>query len=194
MHAEYLGLRPPRHVLALALLSAVGLASGCKKTGPADPGNFEDFLVGITPGSVKSPASCAEANDGKRWWLDGYFHIPSDITLDHGKTRLGLYRENDPAGNGRGDFVVIRVSLGNWLTKGDIDDLWESAKHVKTAPYGTQSGEISEDALRIHLADGSSAGPKDKVRLTVKEEVLPRIDPSGALSCEYVFESAARAQ
>jgi hypothetical protein len=168
------------------------LLCGCSKSAPAEPGKFEEFLTKIGPGGIKPPSNCSPENDGKRYSLEGYLHVGRDMTLDGGKTLIEFFQKNAADGAGEGDSFSVRVSLGNWLSKGDIDDLWGSATQVKSEVYGVQKGVIAEDALRVHLADGSVAGHKEKLRLTVEVDVLPQINPSTAASCEYLFESASK--
>ncbi|HEV8247791.1 MAG TPA: hypothetical protein VGP93_18585, partial [Polyangiaceae bacterium] len=151
-----------------------------------------EFVTKIGTGGIKYPANCSAANDGKRYFLDGYLHIAKDMSLDHGQTQIELFRANDSEGAGAGESFQVRVSLGNWLSKGDIDDLWDSAKNVKTSAYHSKKGEVTEDALHVHLADGKVAGPKDNVRVTVSLQLLPHINPSDPTNCEYVFESATK--
>ncbi len=175
-------------LLSLACFSLLG----CSKSGPSEAGKFEDFLTKIGPGGITPPANCSAENDGKRYSLDGYLHVGRSMTLESGKTLIEFFQKNAADGAGEGESFPVRVSLGNWLSKGDIDDLWDSATQVNSRAYGVQEGVIAEDALRVHLADGAVAGHKDKVRLTVEVDVLPQINAGGPRSCEYLFASASK--
>ncbi len=165
---------------------------GCSKSGPAEPGRFEDFLTKVGPGGIQSPANCSAENAGKRYSLEGYLHVGRSMTLESGKTLIDFFQKNAADGAGEGNSFSVRVSLGNWLSKGDIDDLWDSATKVSSRAYGVQEGVIAEDALRVHLADGALAGHGDKLKLTVEIDVLPQVNPGGPMSCEYIFASASK--
>jgi hypothetical protein len=166
---------------------------GCsRKSGSVEPGKFEDFVTKVGPGGITPPPNCSRGTEGKAYALEGFLHLANNMTLDGRKTNLEFFRQNNAEGDGAGDSFQVKVSLGDWLNKGDIDDLWESAKNVKARAYKVQEGEIEESALRIQLADGSVAGAKDKIRLSVEIEVIPNINPKAPAACEYIFISATK--
>ena len=171
-----------------AALTLGCLVLGCSK-GPAEAGKFEDFISLIPRDTAKN---CKKENDGKLYSLDGFLHLANNTTLEDGKTRLDFYPENDAGGAGKGHALSVKVKLGGFLGKGDIDDLWSAAKNVQTAGYRRRAGEIDESALRIHLADGTSAGATDKIQLTFALEPVPNIHQNMPLVCEHVFTSATK--
>ena len=178
-------------VQAWLLVTAAACSFACqKKSGPVEPGKFDDFVTRIGAGGITPAPNCSKANEGKAYTLEGFLHLASSMSLDAGSTRLQFFGQNDAQGLGTGESFQVKVSLGNWLSKGDIDDLWDSATNVKAKAYKVQEGEIDEAALRIHLADGSTAGAKDRIKLDVAVEMIPNIDPKAPPNCDYVFLSA----
>jgi hypothetical protein len=167
------------------------LLVGCKR-GPGEAGKFEDFTSVASTAGIQIPANCKKSNAGKVYYLDGFLHLGSDMRLEDGKTGLDFYRENDPLGAGKGNRITIKVSVGDWLRKGDVDDLWKAATKVASYSYRTQKGIVEESALRVHLAEGGSAGATDRIRLSFSVEPVPNIHQNMPLVCEYEFVSASR--
>lgn len=182
----------PTILRGLVWIFALSCAAGCNKQGPGEPGKFDDFVTKLTPGKLSSAPVCHKANAGKVYWLEGFLHLSSSMSIDNGTTRLSFHSENDESGAGTGQSFTVKVSLGSWLGKGDIDNLWKSATNVKQSGYRRQQGEVSEDALRIHLSDGSVAGAQDEIRLSVSIEPIPNIHENMPLACDYVFVTASK--
>ena len=150
----------------------------CKGEGAS--GTFEKFLTVFPPPETgrRIEEMCSAANDGKRFWLEGYLQLPSSISISGGKTRLEFYARID--GNGRGSGRSISVNV---RSPGDIDDLWASATAKKSGGYRSQKGTIDPDALRIRAKNGA-ATPRDKIKLTFDIEGINLQDERMA-TCRY---------
>jgi hypothetical protein len=157
----------------------------CK--GEGAPGTFEKFLAVFPPPVTGRSIEemCSAANDGKRFWLDGYLQLPTSISISGGKTRLDLYSRID--GNGRGSGRPIGISV---RSPGDIDDLWATASNKKSIGYRGRKGEIDPDALRIRATNGA-ATPRDKIKLTFDVEGINLQDEKMA-TCRYHFVKAEK--
>jgi hypothetical protein len=172
----------------------------CK--GAGEPGSFEKF---VTPSQLvkvgskeweqaikerKQEEMCAEAHDGKRFWLEGYLQLPTNIEISKGRTRLYLHERID--GNGRG--TGRSISSIEVTTPGNIEDLMASATGKKYLGRRT-SGQIDADALRIRTTNGVATA-RDKIKLTfdivaVPERNLP-FESRQIAGCNYRFVKAEK--
>ena len=160
------------------------VAAGCGSSPSGVDGGPADATAGLTEIVLGSTGahSCARVSGGTvRCWGWNEFGQLGDGSMTNQLVPTLLPLTD-----------VEEVSLGNWLSKGDIDNLWESASNVKAKAYKVQEGEIDESALRIHLADGNLAGAADKIKLDVAIEMIPNIDPKAPPNCDYVFLSAKK--
>lgn len=150
----------------------------CK--GEGERGSFEKFL---TPSIVAETGSkewhqairerkqeemCSAAHEGKRFWLEGYLQLPSNIEIRNGKTRLYFYAQIDGSGRGKGRSITSMEVT----SPGDIDDLWGSATGKKGIVGSRRTAQIDPDALRIRTTNGLAAA-QDKIKLTFDIEGLP---------------------
>jgi hypothetical protein len=172
----------------------------CK--GEGVPGPFEKFLVPVPTASVGSKEwqeqirqrrqeeMCSEANDGKRYWLEGYLQLPRNIQIRDGKTTLEFYAQIDGNGQGKGRPISgIEVS-----SPGDIEDLMASATGKKYLGRRT-TGQIDADALRIRVANGLATA-RDRIKLTVDVVGLPErnfpFESRQLAACAYRFVKAEK--
>jgi hypothetical protein len=129
---------------------------------------------------------CANANDGKRFWLVGYLQLPSSLRIEKGKTSLYFYDRIDGSGRGAGGSISVDVS-----SPGDIDDLWATATTKKPGGFRSQKGEIDPDALRIHAKNGEATA-RDKIKLTFDMTVLKNFQTSAISACTFQFVKAEK--
>lgn len=159
----------------------------CK--GPGEPGTFEKFL-NLTSSPLNREEMCSEANDGKRYWLEGYLQLPSNITIRKNRTRLEFYAQIDGNGQGKGRSI----SSIDVATPGDIEDLMAAATGKKYRGRST-SGQIDADALRIRTTNGVATA-RDKIKLTVDVVGLPErnlpFESRQLAACEYRFVKAEK--
>lgn len=171
----------------------------CK--GAGESGSFEKFVpptqllkVGTKEWEQalkerKREEMCAEAHDGKRFWLEGYLQLPTNIEIRKGRTRLYFYERID--GNGRGTGRLI--SSVEVTTPGNIEDLMAAATGKKY--IGRTTGQIDADALRIRTTNGAATA-RDKIKLTVDIVVVPeRYFPWESrviAGCNYRFVKAEK--
>ena len=159
----------------------------CK--GAGEPGSFEKFL-NLTSSPLNREEMCSEANDGKRYWIEGYLQLPKSIQIRKNRTRLEFYAHIDGNGQGKGRSISsIEVT-----TPGDIEDLMAAATGTKYRGRST-TGQIDADALRIRTTNGVATA-RDKVKLTVDVVGLPERDFPFAsrqlAACEYRFVKAEK--
>ncbi len=175
----------------LGRLAAVVLAFSwlpdCK--GAGEPGSFEKFL-NLTSSPLNREEMCSEANDGKRYWIEGYLQLPSSIRISQSRTRLDFYAQIDGTGQGKGRSIgSIEVT-----TPGDIEDLMAAATGKKYRGRST-SGQIDPDALRIRTANGVATA-RDKIKLTVDVVGLPErnfpFESRQLAACAYRFVKAEK--
>jgi hypothetical protein len=172
----------------------------CK--GEGEPGSFEKFLTPSPTAAVGSKEwqeqirerrqeeMCAEANDGQRYWLEGYLQLPKNIQITNGKTRLEFYAQIDGSGQGKGRSISsIEVT-----TPGHIEDLLAAATGKKYSGRRT-TGQIDPDALRIRTTNGAATA-RDKIRLTVDVVGLPErnfpFESRQLAACAYRFVKAEK--
>jgi len=155
---------------------------GCGK-GDGAPGAFEKFLP--LAGGVREEM-CADATDGKRYWLEGYLQLPRSFSIDKGKASLDFFARVD--GNFRGAGRSMRVDV---TTPGDIDDLWASAEGKKLAGFRREQAKIDNDALRIRVKDGSATA-RDKIKLTFDVNAVRNYLTKEITACLYPFVRAEK--
>jgi hypothetical protein len=159
----------------VVLLSALPLLAGCK--GEGAPGAFEKFLppIGVA-GALEE--MCSDANDGKRFWLEGHLQVPtSGVTILGKKTNLAFYARLDGNGRGAGRSISINVT-----SPGDIDDLRAVTKG--------RHGEFDPDDLRIRTTNGT-ATPRDRIKLTFDLGAL-NLNDKRLATCAYQFVKAEK--
>jgi hypothetical protein len=164
------------------LLLALPCLLGCK--GEGEPGTFEKFLAPAPykPGLVEE--MCSGANDGKRYWLEGYLQLPSSARIEKGKTSLYFYDRIDGNGRGAGRSISIDVT-----SPGDIDDIWASATGKKPGGFRSQKAEIDPDALRIRAKNGEATA-RDKIKLTFDITPIRQFQTNEITACTYQFVKA----
>lgn len=155
----------------------------CK--GEGTPATFEKFL---SRGGLGSEEMCSAANDGKRFWVEGYLQLPSSLSISSGRTSLDFYARID--GNGRGSGRSISIDV---TSPGNIDDLWASATGKKSVAYRSQQAQIDPDALRIRARNGVATA-RDRIKLSLDIE---RKNPLNAqdkfpATCWYHFARAEK--
>ena len=166
------------------LLLALSWLVGCK--GEGEPGAFEKFITPFPYKPGVHAEMCSNANDGKRFWLEGYMQISGSIRIEKGKTTLSFFERIDGNGRGRGRSISVDVT-----SPGDIDDLWDSAKGKKGAGFRSQKGEIDPDALRIRAKNGE-ATPRDKMKLTFDQTAIKHFQTNEITACTYQFVKAEK--
>jgi hypothetical protein len=134
---------------------------------------------------------CAEAHDGKRFWLEGYLQLPRDIEIRKGSTRLYFYERVDGGGQGTGRWITsLEVRM-----PGDIEDLWAAATGKKYTVGRGQRGQIDADALRIRTTNGLATA-RDKIKLTFDIVALPErnfpFESRQIAGCKYQFVTAEK--
>jgi hypothetical protein len=187
----------------LGRLAAVVLAFSwlpdCK--GEGERGSFEKFLRPVPTAATGSKEwheqikerrqeeMCSEANDGKRYWLEGYLQLPRNIQIKNGRTDLEFYAQIEGNGQGKGRSISIDVS-----TPGDIEDLMAAATGKKYRGRQT-TGQIDADALRIRTTNGVATA-RDKIKLTVDVVGLPQrnfpFESRQLAACDYRFVKAEK--
>jgi hypothetical protein len=182
-----------------AVVLALSWLPDCK--GEGERGTFDRFLTPLPTAATGSKEwqeqirerrqeeMCSDANDGKRFWLEGYLQLPRDITISKGRARLEFYAQIDGNGQGKGRSISsIDVS-----TPGDIEDLWASATGKKGV--GRRTGQIDGDALRIRTANGHATA-RDKIKLTFDIVALPERnfpwESRQLAACKYQFVKAEK--
>ncbi|HEY7548876.1 MAG TPA: hypothetical protein VH913_05080 [Hyphomicrobiaceae bacterium] len=178
---------------------AFSLLPDCK--GEGAPGSFASFLTPVPTAAVGSKEwqeqikerrqeeMCSEANDGKRYWLEGYLQLPSNIEIRDGKTRLEFYAQIDGTGQGKGRSISsIEVT-----TPGNIEDLWAAATGKKG--ISRRTAQIDADALRIRATNGLATA-RDRIKLTVDVAGLPErnfpFESRRLAACAYRFVKAEK--
>ncbi len=129
---------------------------------------------------------CSDGTDGQRLWIDGYLQLPSDISIDKGKTGLDFYPQIN--GNGEGKGRSLRVNI---TSPGDIDDLWASATGKRTSGFRQKRGQMDNDALRIRARNGTATA-RDKIRLTFDIEAIHAFRSKDVSTCLYNFVKAEK--
>jgi hypothetical protein len=183
-----------------AVVLAFSFLPDCK--GEGERGTFDKFLTPVPTAATGSKEwheqvkerrreeMCSEANDGKRFWLEGYLQLPSNITVSKGRTRLDFYVQIDGNGQGKGRSI----SSVEVTTPGNIEDLMAAATGKKYLGRRT-TGQIDADALRIGATNGVATA-RDKIKLTVDVVGLPERNfpwESRQLAvCKYQFVKAER--
>jgi hypothetical protein len=185
-----------------AVVLAFSWLPDCK--GAGEQGSFEKF---VTPTQLlkvgtkeweqamrerKMEEMCAEAHDGKRFWLAGYLQLPRDIEIKNGRTRLYFYEGIDGNGRGTGRSITsVEVT-----SPGNIEDLWASATGKKFTGARSSKAQIDEDALRIRISNGL-ANARDKIKLTFDIVALPErnlpFESRQIAGCKYQFVKAEKA-
>jgi hypothetical protein len=182
-----------------AVVLAFSWLPDCK--GEGERGTFDKFLVPLSTAPTgskewlaaikerKQEEMCSEANDGKRFWLEGYLQLPRDITISKARSRLEFYAQIDGNGQGKGRSISnIDVS-----TPGDIEDLWASATGKKG--IGRRTGQIDADALRIRTNNGVATA-RDKIKFTFDIVALPERnfpwESRQLAACKYQFVKAEK--
>lgn len=156
----------------------------CK--GEGEPGRFEKFLTPFPYKPGVHAEMCSAANDGKRFWVEGYLQLPSSIRIEGGKTSLYFYNRVDGNGRGAGGSISIDVT-----SPGDIDDLWGTAKGKKPGGFRTQKAEIDPDALRIRAKNGEATA-RDKIKLTFDATAIKHFQTGEITACTYQFVKAEK--
>jgi hypothetical protein len=156
----------------------------CK--GDGEPGAFDKFLTPFPYKPGVHAEMCSNANDGKRFWLEGYMQLPTSLRISGGKTTLDFYARLD--GNGRGAGRSISVDV---TSPGDIDDLWASAKGKKSGGFRTQKAEIDPDALRIRAKNGEATA-RDRIKLTFDVAVIRHFQTNEVTACTHQFVRAEK--
>ena len=67
------------------LLLALSWLVGCK--GEGEPGAFEKFITPFPYKPGVHAEMCSNANDGKRFWLEGYMQISGSIRIEKARPR-----------------------------------------------------------------------------------------------------------
>jgi len=182
-----------------AVLLAFSWLPDCK--GEGDPGSFEKFLLPSATAQVGSKEweqaikerrqeeMCAEAQDGRRFWLEGYLQLPNNIEIREGRTRLEFYPQIDANGRGKGRSITgVEVT-----TPGNIEDLWASATGKKG--ISRRTAQIDGDALRIRTTNGQATA-RDKIKLTFDIVALPErnlpFESRQIAGCKYRFVKAEK--
>jgi hypothetical protein len=157
----------------------LALLPDCKGEGVA--GSFEKFIAPFPPPATGSrlPEMCTAANDGKRFWLDGYLQLPNSISINKGKTSLNFYERIDGTGRGAGRSLTIDVT-----SPGDIDDLWAAATGKKSAGFRSQKAQIDPEALRINTIKGVATA-RDKIKLTFDISAIKHFQTGEITICLY---------
>jgi hypothetical protein len=171
----------------------------CK--GEGERGAFEKFLTPVSTAPTgskewleamkerKQEEMCSESNDGKRFWLEGYLQLPSNITITKDRTRLDFYAQIDGNGQGKGRSI----SSVEVTSPGNIEDLWASATGKKG--ISRRTGQIDSDALRIRTANGPATA-RDKIKLTFDIVALPErnlpFESRQIAGCKYQFVKAEK--
>jgi len=172
----------------------------CK--GEGAPGSFEKFVppaITAATGSKewqeairerRTEEMCAEGHDGKRFSLEGYLQLPTNIEIRDGRARLYFYERLD--GNGRGTGRLI--SSVEVTSPGNIEDLWASAT-AKKGVGRNQKAQIGEDGLRVRTTNGPATA-RDKIKLTFDIVALPErnipFESRQIAGCKYQFVKAEK--
>lgn len=164
---------------SVPLLVMLALLPDCKGEGAA--GSFDKFIAPFPPPATGSRLAemCTVANDGKRFWLNGYLQLPSNLSIDKGKTRLDFYERVDSAGRGTGRSVSVDVT-----SPGDVDDLWATATGKKSAGFRSQKAQIDPDAFRINTKSGVATA-RDKIKLTFDVSAIKQFQTGEITACLY---------
>jgi hypothetical protein len=157
----------------------------CK--GEGDPGGaIEKFLAPFPYKPGVHAEMCSRANDGKRYWLDGYLQIPSSLSIRDGMTTLDFYVRLD--GNGRGTGRSISIDVAS---PGDIDDLWASATGKRGSGFRSQKAQIDPDALRIRTKNGPATA-QNKIKLMFDVNTIRHFQTGEVTTCTYRFAKAEK--
>jgi hypothetical protein len=157
----------------------------CK--GDGDPGgSIEKFVTPFPYKPGVHAQMCSTANDGKRYWLDGYLQMPTSLSIREGRTSLYFYARVDGNGRGAGNSISIDVS-----SPGDIDDLWASATGKKGSGFRSQKAQIDPEALRIRTKNGPATA-RDRIRLTFDVSTIRHFQTGEVTACTYRFAKAEK--
>jgi hypothetical protein len=168
-----------------AVVLAFSWLPDCK--GEGDPGGSIDKFVAPFPYKQGVHAlMCSTANDGRRYWLDGYLQLPSNLSISDGKTSLYFYDRLDGNGRGTGKSISIDVT-----TPGDIDDLWASATGKKGSGFRSEKGQIGPDALRVRTKNGPATA-RDKIKLTFDVTAIKHFQTGEITTCTYRLAKAEK--
>ena len=120
----------------------------CK--GAGEPGLLREVCLDpgqLKEGSRSSGGDVCRGHDGKRFWLEGYLQLPTNIEISKGRTRLYFYERID--GNGRG----VAVDQQRRSPPGNIEDLWRPRQARSTSAAGQRPDR--RGPLRIRTTNGA---------------------------------------
>jgi hypothetical protein len=157
----------------------------CKGEG-APGGSIEKFLAPFPYKLGANAEVCINANDGRRFWLDGYLQLPSSLSIRDGRTSLDFYTKVDGKGRGAGRSITVGVT-----SPGNIDDLWASATGKKGAGFRSEKAQIDPEALRINAANGVATA-RDRIKLTFDMATVKQYQTGEISTCAYHFVKAEK--
>ncbi|MFO0671901.1 MAG: hypothetical protein U0235_20135 [Polyangiaceae bacterium] len=157
---------------ALTVISAQLI--GCSNK-PADPVPFAEASR-LFPTRLE-PKVCAGKSNGKRFSVSGYLAwasgmIETDDPLGGGG-RVGFV-ELHPTASKSKEVVAFRVPIRRYFGEGlespKLENASTETKRVGRRVEEESTGEVSDESIRLHLADGKVADNKTKVRVSLEVE------------------------
>lgn len=151
----------PYPLLSLLLLTA------CSKA--AEPGKLADFIG--APGKLE--AACVDANDGKRFVVDGHVTPSGDVSVTDGRVSLHLGEDAE----GQGLSAVVQLKEGTHVDFAAAD--------VKSTFTGGRSGTLGTlTGVTLHT-DKGDATPADRLGVVFDVEVIRQFQTNAITACIY---------
>jgi hypothetical protein len=129
-------------ILALSLAAVAVVA--CSE-GPPTPGEPRDFA-----------SVCDKANDGHRVAVEGYLRLPDQITV----------LKNSRSGTVEEKIVVVRMFQSSKFQGTPIGVNIDFGSGPNTMDEIPGEYIFTDDDLKVHRADGATAGYGDKVKIS----------------------------
>jgi len=153
--------------MRLSLLSSLLFLAACSKT--AGPGKLADFIG--APGKLE--AACVEANDGKRFIVDGHVVPSDDVSVTDGRVSLRLSEDSE----GQGLSAVLQFKEGTHVDFAVVD-----VKSTFTGGMAGTKGTLT--GVTLHT-DKGDATPADRLGVVFDVEVLHQFQTNAITACIY---------
>ena len=143
------------------------LLAACSKA--AEPGELADFVGG--PGRLA--AACVEANDGKRFVVDGHLVPGGDVSVTDHRVDLQLSADAE----GQGPAPVMQLKEGTHVDFATADAKFDF-RGGRAGTTGTLTG------VTLHT-DKGDATPADRLGVVFDVEVIRQFQTSQITACVY---------
>lgn len=153
--------------MRLCLSISLLLLAACSKT--AEPGKLADFIG--APGKLE--AACVDANDGKRFVIDGHVIPSGDVSVTDRRVSLRLSEDAE----GLGLTAVIRLKDGTHVDFA-VADVTSTFKGGQSGTTGTLTG------VTLHT-DKGDATPADRLGVVFDVEVIRQFQTNAITACIY---------